>query len=38
MKKIFNLFIEESDLMKRKDVTSVKDALNGYQKEMFLQF
>ena len=26
------LFFIESDLMKRKDVTSVKDALNGYQK------
>jgi hypothetical protein len=26
------LFYIESDLMKRKDVTSVKDALNGYQK------
>ena len=26
------LFFIESDMMKRKDVTSVKDALNGYQK------
>jgi hypothetical protein len=26
------LFIEESDLMKRIDITSVRDALNGYQK------
>ena len=26
------LFFVESNLMKRKDVTSVKDALNGYQK------
>jgi len=26
------LFFIESDIMKRKDITSVKDALNGYQK------
>jgi hypothetical protein len=25
-------FIEENDLMRRKDITSVRDALNGYQK------
>ena len=27
-----DLFFIESDIMKRKDITSVKDALNGYQK------
>ena len=27
-----SLFFLESDMMRRKDVTSVRDALNGYQK------